>query len=180
MHDHGNFGMQTWVKVVSGELTLQRHESNDRRSAMTQETVLAQNSVLFFDDSIGSHRLRNQQPNGVSISLHVYSPPMLGCGRIPAIYCQDSSNSLSDDQRLSIHTKHPNNIIYTNFKSLVDALHGALPPSSSIEASSGLASKKGPDHVTQLLSSMRFNRNEWMQYAKFQVRSAAVVTTSSM
>ena len=53
--------MQTWVKVVKGELTLQRHESNDRKSSIIQETVLAENSVLFFDDSIGSHRIRNQQ-----------------------------------------------------------------------------------------------------------------------
>ena len=160
--------MKTWVKVLKGELTLQRHESNDRRSIVVQETTLAENSVLFFDDTIGSHRLRNQQDKHMAVSLHVYTPPMLGCSGVPAVFCQDAAGSLTREERMTIHTRHPNNIIYTNFKSLVDSLHTALVPRSG--AAHVAAHSFASHHVKQLLLTMRFNPNEWMQYARFKVR----------
>ena len=55
--------MKTWVKVVKGELTLQRHGSNDRSSPVIQETALAENSVLFFDDSY-EHQAWNNCSDG--------------------------------------------------------------------------------------------------------------------
>ena len=158
--------MKTWVKVLSGDLTLQRHDSNDRRSAIIQETTLAENSVLFFDDSIGSHRLRNQQHRRVAISLHVYTPPMLGCSGVPTVFCQDATNSLTDEERMTVHTKLPNNIIYTNFKSLVDSLHTTLKP---LAGGGTVEDCQAKHHVKQLLLSMRFNPHEWMQYARFKV-----------
>lgn len=168
MHDHGNVGMQTWVKVVKGELTLQRHESNDRKSSIIQETVLAENSVLFFDDSIGSHRIRNQQGTEVAVSLHIYSPPMLGCSGVPTVFCQEAANSLTAAERIVIHTTYPHNILYTNFKSLIDALHMELsPPISAVDLSGEIGAMRRR-HVQQLMSTMRFNPNEWMQYARFK------------
>lgn len=160
--------MQTWVKVVKGELTLQRHESNDRKSSIIQETVLAENSVLFFDDSIGSHRIRNQQGSEVAVSLHIYSPPMLGCSGVPTVFCQEAANSLTAAERIVIHTRYPHNILYTNFKSLIDALHMELSTSMSAEDLSGENGTMRRRHVQQLLSTMRFNPNEWMQYARFK------------
>ena len=162
--------MKTWVKVIKGELTLQRHESNDRRSAVVQETTLAENSVLFFDDTIGSHRLRNQQSNRVAISIHVYTPPMLGCSGVPTVFCQDASDILTLEERMTIHTRHPNNIIYTNFKSLVDSLQTALAPRSGPAQMATQNTAYASHHVKQLLLTMRFNPNEWMQYARFKVR----------
>jgi hypothetical protein len=161
--------MKTWVKVLRGELTLQRHESNEARSAITQETTLAENSVLFFDDTIGSHRLRNQQGQRAAVSLHVYTPPMLGCSGVPAVFCQDSSNSLTDQERMSIHARHPNNIIYTNFKSLVDSLHAAFNPRQAPKPVPETNPEISRQHVRQLLLTMRFNPSEWRQYARFKV-----------
>jgi len=160
--------MKTWVKVVKGELTLQRHGSNDRSSPVIQETALAENSVLFFDDSIGSHRLRNKQETEVAVSLHIYSPPMLGCSGIPTVFCQEAANSLTAADLIDIHTQHPHNVIYTNFKSLVDALHTELAVPISAEELSGPKGCARRQHVQRLLSTMRFNPNEWMQYAKFK------------
>jgi predicted metal-dependent enzyme (double-stranded beta helix superfamily) len=160
--------MKTWVKVVKGELTLQRHGSNDRRSPVVQETVLAENSVLFFDDSIGSHRIRNQQGTEVAVSLHIYSPPMLGCSGVPTVFCQEAANSLSAAERIVIHSQYPHNILYTNFKSLIDALHMELATPMSAEDLSGEIGATRRRHVQQLLTTMRFNPNEWMQYARFK------------
>ena len=168
IHDHGNVGMQTWVKVVKGELTLQRHDSNERTSPIMQETVLAENSVLFFDDTIGSHRIRNQQEMEVAVSLHIYSPPMLGCSGVPTVFCQEAGNSLTAAERIVIHSQYPHNIIYTNFKSLIDALHMELATRLSAEDLAGEVGATRRRHVQQLMSTMRFNPNEWMQYARFK------------
>jgi cysteine dioxygenase len=164
IHDHGNFGMTTWVKVLEGELNFERHESNDRTSPITEQTTLSQHSVLFFDDTIGSHRLRNKQTTKHAISLHVYTPPMLDCSGVPAVFCQDTSNSLTYGERLRIHTKHPNGNFYSNFKSLVEILHKEL----AYITGEGAHSVDRGDHITRLLTTMRFNQQEWAQYARFK------------
>lgn len=78
VHDHPGHGC--WMRVVEGSLEETRYHVDAESNALVESgrVIGEAGDCIFIDDSIGVHRVRNLAPT-VSMSLHVYSPPILRC-----------------------------------------------------------------------------------------------------
>jgi len=78
IHDHA--GSSCWVKMLEGELTETRYQLDDEGNVgVKSRTVITPDDVVYIDDTLGLHKMENENPDNIAISLHVYSPPYSNC-----------------------------------------------------------------------------------------------------
>ena len=166
VHDHGNCGIETWVRVLDGELDLLRFASLSDESERLETTVLVNGCVRRMDDSVGAHRMVNHSGSAPAVSIHVYSPPMLQCcvTKAPVVFCHGAESVAQWPDRLKVQTANPTNTLYSNFGQLLQILHKEIDPLQPGESHSA----EHVAHISKVLGSMSFNRKEWMQYAQFK------------
>lgn len=93
IHDHAN--AHCLMKVLKGTLceTRYRYPANvGEGPQVIKETVFKAGQVTYMSDELGLHRISNLDPNGVSVSLHLYTPPNAareGCN----IFCEKTGKS---------------------------------------------------------------------------------------
>eukprot|EP01097_Dermamoeba_algensis_P009853 TRINITY_DN7086_c0_g1_i1.p1 TRINITY_DN7086_c0_g1~~TRINITY_DN7086_c0_g1_i1.p1 ORF type:complete len:713 (-),score=146.63 TRINITY_DN7086_c0_g1_i1:124-1977(-) len=78
IHDHA--GSSCWVKMLEGELTETRYNLDaDGNVTVKSKTKMTSEDIAYIDDTLGLHKMENEDPNNVAISLHIYSPPYSDC-----------------------------------------------------------------------------------------------------
>ncbi len=92
IHDHA--GAHCVMKVLKGQLTENlysvppenENDLNDsnhnhdvgcgnRPCKIERQTKIKANDVAYISDKIGLHRIANESPNEIAVSLHLYTPP---------------------------------------------------------------------------------------------------------
>lgn len=75
---HGHEGSRCFVKVLEGALKEQQVKyptgSSIPETVAIRERLLRKDDVVYIDDSIGIHKVRNESPNKRAVSLHIYMP----------------------------------------------------------------------------------------------------------
>ncbi|CUG86630.1 cysteine dioxygenase, putative [Bodo saltans] len=83
IHDHA--GSSCWVKCLHGCLTETLYDGHIGPDGCTASlTELGKNhahanEVCYINDSIGLHRMENENADDVCVTLHIYSPPYQFC-----------------------------------------------------------------------------------------------------
>jgi cysteine dioxygenase len=83
IHDHA--GSSCWVKCLHGSLTETLYDGHigpdGCTAALTEigKNVAPANEVCYINDSMGLHRMENENPDDVCVTLHIYSPPYQFC-----------------------------------------------------------------------------------------------------
>ncbi|CAK9301094.1 unnamed protein product [Gordionus sp. m RMFG-2023] len=81
IHDHSN--SHCFVKVLQGRLSEELyHVVNDFDEAKMYQTghnVYVKNQVSYINDTIGVHRMSNQDSTSTTVTLHLYCPPFESC-----------------------------------------------------------------------------------------------------
>ena len=68
IHNHSEEGCL--LKILEGNITEELYNKN---FVLQEKNNLALSDVRYIDDSIGIHKMKNNEVN--TISLHIYSPP---------------------------------------------------------------------------------------------------------
>jgi cysteine dioxygenase len=165
-HDHHSAGGSVaWVKIIKGALVLdQLAGHSEPRTVATHQNLLAGMVSCASAQELGVHRLANRG-EGIAISLHVYSPPMLSCCGNPVVLCQRKTECITEKERLNMHSRDPTaRLLFTNFRSMVQTMHNEIEPLEE-------GAHHSPAHIakiSELLTSMRFNQAEFSRYLNFR------------
>ncbi|ODV92572.1 hypothetical protein CANCADRAFT_1161 [Tortispora caseinolytica NRRL Y-17796] len=77
VHDHAN--AHCLMKVLKGSLTEKRYafpaNTDPNPLEMTKVTPFGVNQVAYISDTIGLHKIHNEDPADFAVSLHLYTPP---------------------------------------------------------------------------------------------------------
>ncbi|KAI9791666.1 MAG: Cysteine dioxygenase [Piccolia ochrophora] len=82
IHDHAD--AHCIMKILKGSLKETLYDWPDRclldrgapsPLAVKKETTYRENEVTYMSDQLGLHKISNADPEGVSVSLHLYTPP---------------------------------------------------------------------------------------------------------
>ncbi len=89
-----------FVKTVIGELEVRRF-ADEQGTKVVSDEIMEPDSpcVAISNKDLGWHTTRNPSPDRCTLSLHLYTPPMLECvhveGVAPVVYCKSSDPNAS-------------------------------------------------------------------------------------
>eukprot|EP00163_Fabomonas_tropica_P020854 TRINITY_DN36762_c0_g1_i1.p1 TRINITY_DN36762_c0_g1~~TRINITY_DN36762_c0_g1_i1.p1 ORF type:complete len:812 (+),score=162.76 TRINITY_DN36762_c0_g1_i1:218-2653(+) len=80
IHDHAR--SSCWVKVLEGEMQESLYKFNETRGEcdlLQVNTLRPESGTAYINNSYGLHRMGNPCSDTVTVSLHIYSPPIKMC-----------------------------------------------------------------------------------------------------
>eukprot|EP01100_Stratorugosa_tubuloviscum_P012284 TRINITY_DN577_c2_g1_i1.p1 TRINITY_DN577_c2_g1~~TRINITY_DN577_c2_g1_i1.p1 ORF type:complete len:799 (+),score=301.21 TRINITY_DN577_c2_g1_i1:98-2494(+) len=159
IHDHS--GSSCWVKMLHGELVETKYsivstDISPNGLKIDSTTRVSKNQVTYIDDTLGIHKMGNQNANSPAISLHVYSPPYSSCN----VFAPESGNkhkiTIGRTAAMPPFLNLPELKYHVNITSLVSLLEIEFKQLEPCE-------KK----LAKLLEATRLDPHEYRQYVHF-------------
>jgi cysteine dioxygenase len=173
---HRHHGVDAWMRVVAGELTLSHIAASSSSSSsdgatepLAVQRLEPKHGATFFGAAaLGLHRVANASDSTGAVSLHLYSPPLVNlrahCTHtsgddampppspddVPVVYCAKALQPRAIDTQVA--RARSATAVFGNFQSFVSAIKHCL---------TGAAPRDG---VSSLIAQYHFRPDEWMSY----------------
>lgn len=174
-HDHAPENTM-FVKTILGGVRFRRYEDSTG-SQVKSELVLEPDSpcLAITNKDIGWHTTSNSFPDRNSLSLHLYTPPMLECvhqeGVAPVVYCEKAAalkespahaklwleGGIEAVEKAAVSKLSACAEIFCDFRALLETLRVVFEDSNK-------SSEDQATTVSKLLAKFEFNPKEVAQY----------------
>jgi len=153
IHDHAE--ASCWVKLLKGVMRETKFVVGDDGSLEVSEvTNMEKEDVAYIDDRYGVHEMGNPVDDSVTMSIHIYSPPIKNCHvftnnekkQVSLVMANGAKNPFVEH---SLRMSKP----ALNLKDFVHELCQMK--------------KCDPTHIQNLLRDTEINEEEWKEYVHF-------------